>query len=977
MSTTLSSAVATRDGGFRREAAAHAWRYLRLTRPLIPPLAVGPILLVLIAVLIEIGMENGSSDFRGASVAFLCAAAAGLFALAFGAASFAGECESGTDALLRRLPIRPAPLIAGVFAAGALGAALTGGISLALLVCVDLAFGHASLFSLPWSYEDQTAAVYWLGLGAAFLAWGVFFSLKIRRVIWAAIAAAATAYVSDTALTSRLAEGNRFTWEGAAELSHFRLALTALVVWVDASLIRAWLRPEPAEGSRKFFAIPGRAAQAFAKVCPSLVAVMRRTLLPGAQPDLHRPAAEQLLWLQARQAGALVPVLRVSAAVMAMLVAAGLGVAAYSPIPAQVAETWRQVPLPSGIAVILGMQALTGVFVFGQDRWRGTRRFPAARPIAPGTLWLARQRWGLAWCAIWSVLLAGWLLLAIVVDANTIGDRELAELWGTLPWGLAVYAAGQLAGMGAPGIIHAVILTAALTFFGGLLPTLLFAVGPDEVIPGMSFTITLAVFVAAMFWQSRRSIRGWLEERPPAFTRDRLLSPVLWGPAVIWLILPWGRVLLVPGAESDSLRSLRTAQRTALERWIEPRPSGLQGFAATVKMARIVYRSAPLSRLALSRETASGDSADDPRKQFLESPSAAEFFKLAAEIPKQAYADPQLAARLRGNAQAWSPDDYDRDPFWIYFHGIRALENFARASVRAGEIEETRSLLLAALCLRFRLERTYPGALGPFYHSRFTGGWQSWGDVVWEWSRMEGQTPDSLRALLREIQDTAARQRLPLSTQTLLIGEYWRDAFVRDAGMGRGHEGPMVAWWPDGVWFLPIAVAWFPGEWQLHRARMDRILAEYLPVAMVYDERGLIPWEVHRRLASSGRQWTGFRPIGWNAAAAIRQSLDEVFRGRLFGDLQLHAACLRLALRAYALDFGRYPDRLEELVPQYMPRSPRIPGSGEDFVLQYPGPGLAASEASAVPVLQAGGTEFPLEPQPTEGGKPLSGRRSP
>ncbi|MGQ9823372.1 MAG: hypothetical protein ACUVQK_16080, partial [Thermogutta sp.] len=511
----------------------------------------------------------------------------------------------------------------------------------------------------------------------------------------------------------------------------------------------------------------------------------------------------------------------------------------------------------------------------------------------------------------------------------------------------------------------------------GQLPTLLFAVGPDEVSPGMSFTIILGVLGAAMLWQSRLSIRGWLEERSPSFTRDWLFAPVLWGLTVIWLVLPWSRVLLVPAADSQSLRSLQTARRTALEQWIEPQPEGLQGFTATVRLARLVSRSAPLSLLALSAETPPGDSGDDPRKQFLESPSASEFFKLVAEIRKQAYADPQLAARLRGEASAWSPRDYDSDPFWLYFHGVRALDKFARVSVRAGEIKEARSLLLAALCLRFRSERTYPRGLGAFYDSQFTGGWQRWGDVVWEWSCTERQTPDSLREMLHEIQDAAARERIPLSAQTLLIGLYWREPFVRDTGMGMGHEGPAVAWWPGGVWFLPIAVAWFPGEWQLHRARMDRILAEYLPVAMEYDERGLIPWEVHRRLASPGWQWAGFRPVGWNAAAAIRQSLDEVFQGRLFGDLQLHAACLRLALRAYALDFGRYPDRLEELVPQYMPRIPRIPGSGEDFVLQYPPAATITREASAVPVLQAGDTEFTLEPQPTEGAEQPSGLRPP
>lgn len=964
MSTTLTQAITDRDGGFRQEAFAHGWRYLRQARPLILPLAAGPILLLAVFLLAATASQPESlPSFRGSEFAFLAAVAGGLFALAFGAVSFAGECELGTDALLRRLPIRPGPLVVGVFAAGVLGAAAAGGIALALLACVDVLFGHASLFSLPWPYEDQMGAVYWLGLGAAFLAWGIFFSLKIRRVIWAAVLAAAVAYLSDTALTAWVTPNYRFTWERAAELSHYRLGLVALVLFVDAGLIRGWLRPEPAGRRLGTLSKLQQAAEACAKVCPALAAAVRRIFLPGLQPDLHRSADEQLLWLQARQAGALVPVMRAAGFVTALAVVAGFWTAAYVTLPSDAVQAFWAFVVPLGFCVILGMYAVTGAFVFGPDRWRGTRRFLAARPIPPGRVWLARQRWGIRWCLVWSVLLAAWILLsAVALDSNLDQDGTLAAmLFFSLLGGAMLYAAGQLAGMFAPGILHALILTAGLTL-AVMMPAVFFPVGPDEVIPGMSFTITWAVLLAALFWQSRQSVRGWLEERAAGSFRGRLTAPILWGLIVTCLILPWTRVLFLPRTDAESLRNMEAAAEARLKQWIEPQPESLQGFAATMELALRVFISPQLSTL----KTWSDESGEDARKRLLESKSAADLFRLTAELPKQAYADPRVDALRRGLPWEWLEDSYQTDAFGLEFQTIPVLENLALAAVRTGKIQESRNLLIAALALRFRVERTYPAAFGPFFtSSRDIAGWSRWADAVWEWGRAEGQTPESLREMLNAIQNVVARERMPLEESTLLIGVYWRGPFLRDAAMGMGREGPKLAWWPGDVWFLPIAVSWIPGEWRLYQARLDRILAEYLPLAREYDDRGAFPWQVQRRLESlePAFEWGG---IGWNAAVSIRRSLDNAFRSRARGDLYVQAARLRLALRTYELEHARYPDRLEELVPRYLPRIPRVPGSGEDFLLRYPPADSQKSEAPPAPILDAGGPVFLLEPEPCE-----------
>ncbi len=976
MSTSLYRPMTGRDGGFRQEASAHAWRYLRQTRPLLLSVAVGPILLLMFFLLAAAAVQPESlSSFRGSAFAFLAVVAGGLFALAFGAVSFAGECELGTDALLRRLPIRPGPLVAGVFAAGALGAAAAGGIALVLLAGLDFLWGRASLLTSPWPYEDSMAAVYWLGLGAALLAWGIFFSLKMRRVIWAAILAAVVAYLSDTALTACVAPDHRFTWEGAAELSHYRLALVALVLVVDAGLIRGWLRPDTAAPRSPALSVLRHAVEAFAAVCPTVAAAARRCFLPGPQPDLHRPAEEQLLWLQARQAGALVPVMRASAALF-LAVVAGFGTIAYLVPPPYASRSFWEFVTLLGVCVPGGMLAVTGVFVFGPDRWYGTRRFLAVRPISPGRIWLARQCWGVRWCLVWSILPAACIGLSFVpLDTNLNQDGALtAMLFYSLLGGAVLYAAGQLAGMFAPGILHALILTAALTLPAAI-PAVLFPVGPDEIIPGASFAITVAILLAALVGQSRRSVRAWLEERAAGTFRDRLTSPLLGGLIVTFLVLPWTRVVFLPRTDVESLRSMEASAGRSLEQWISPRPASLQGFAATKELVHRVKFAEPLFSLVLRGRAQSSESGGDPGRRFLESESAADFFRLAAEVAKQPYADPLVHALRRGSP--WERPEVDSQAGTLGLEmqtiTIPALENLAPATVRAGRIQESRSLLIAALVLRFRAERTYPTAFGAVdIYGRSPAQWSRWADAVWEWSRAEGQTPESLSEMLQDIQDVVARERVPLAVRTLLLGAYWRGPFLRDAPIGMGREGPRLAWWSGDLWLLPIAVSWVPGEWRLHQARLDRILAEYLPPALEYDARGVFPWQVQKRLESSQAvsRWWG---AGWNAAAAIRRSLDDAFFGRALSDLHVQATCLRLALRRYKLEHGRYPDRLEELVPRYLPRIPRVPGSGEDFLLRYPPADSPESEAPANPVLDAGDHVwnagrllFVLEPDPSE-----------
>ncbi len=958
----LLQTIGSDDAGFLRESFAHAWRYWRQSRGLMIPLAVGPIVLVGLAFLLSAAFNPYGDDFRATEAVYLCVAAGGLFALAFGATSFAAEHENKTVGFLRALPLRPSRLTMGLFVAGILGFAATTGLSFLLLASLDLAVGKGRLFSLPWLYEDQMGAIYWLGLSMAFLVWGVFFSLKVRRVIWAALLAAAVAYSLDLALMSLISPSYGLTWERAAEFSHYRLALAAVLLLVDAALIRQWLRPERESEWSAVLSWLHSTMDRLVRHVPRLATGFRRLLLSGAQPELHQAAGQQLLWLHARQAGLLIPVMRMIAALLGLTIVVGLFVAIFAQLTVEARQKSGEILLFPGICLILAMQVVTGAFVFGPDRWWKTRSFLAARHIPPGQIWLARQRWGASWSAVWIALLVGWAVLLTTLNTTGAGNEHGISFWCTwISASIVLYATGQLAGMAANSFFLSIILAGGLWLCGWVMPSLLFPVGPDESVPGLNYLLTFVVFLGGMLWQSRRMARLWLEDRRAASLKDTLRSPVLWSLILVGFVLPWFRFLLVPQADATPLREARLQAKS--QAWFPSTPEAYRGYAAAVEMHRLMPASNLLSARTGTQEELSNEQWREKWEAFRRLETADAFFRLVAELPKQQYADARVEYRLCGLAENESgASASDVDGVLLEFLTAPVLDNLARAAVEAGELGKARELLLAALALLLRAERTYPQVFHKMSDPNWKKlSWEQWANIVWRWSHADGQTPDALHEMQHAIQQAVAHERIPLDVRVWLIYKYWQEAFLRDAPYGMGYEGPRVAWWPGAMFLVPSSVNWVPGEWQLYQVRMQRIAAEYLPLAEEYEERGVFPRKFQEQLKGTRPGAWSPMPIGWSAAQSIRSALDGVFLARMASDRYFKVTQLRLAIWLHKLELGNYPERLEQLVPRYLEKIPCVPGSGRPFLLRYSRTSSGEAVLSAAPVLDADGEQWPLQ----------------
>lgn len=98
------------------------------------------------------------------------------------------------------------------------------------------------------------------------------------------------------------------------------------------------------------------------------------------------------------------------------------------------------------------------------------------------------------------------------------------------------------------------------------------------------------------------------------------------------------------------------------------------------------------------------------------------------------------------------------------------------------------------------------------------------------------------------------------------------------------------------------------------------------------------------RDAIARREWALFRNTAprWlrvstslNASALrdlAEKSYDQAEVGRQKADARLRLLRTRLVLRMYSLDHGQYPERLAELVPEYLPAVPLDPFGGGPLV---------------------------------------------
>lgn len=310
------------------------------------------------------------------------------FALGSGATLFAGEHDAGTYDTLRAFPVPARHVLTGKVLC-----ALAGVLTMPLLLGLFTIL--LSRFHLP---DRATYLATWLmGLVTALelLTWGMFFSLQMRRPLWAVVFTAMAlcgciAFVQ-ISLSIFVGGGSMLANQWALPA---RCVIAVLISVIDVWLALGWLNEK-----QRRVRVPS---------WPWWVSKKRRVISAVVIPPRRR-ALGRLIWHEWRQSrGLALGAFGITAIMIGLLVVSGLN--------SHGTDLWT-LPFWS----LPGMAAILGGCAFLGDQSQNGFRFFAEQGAKPRTVWLSRQLvWG-GLLAIWTVVgLAATVWLASI-PAHTLG----------------------------------------------------------------------------------------------------------------------------------------------------------------------------------------------------------------------------------------------------------------------------------------------------------------------------------------------------------------------------------------------------------------------------------------------------------------------------------------------------------------------------------------------------------------------------
>lgn len=413
-----------------------------------------------------------------------------LYALGCGATLLAGEHEAETYDFQRALPLDAGSLLIGKFGLGA--------VSIGLLVPpLWLAAWWLNNGRLPSS--EQHAGL-WLGGGVTMFelfAWGAFFSLLLRRAIWAVVAAALTAVLVGAAGFPMLYGAWRqsqfkmgFTlgddyWEAIP----FRLSLAAMISLLTIVWGRRWLDERSPEIGW-LWSWFGRRTKPLDQ--RAMTGGIRGVALP----------LRFLIWQQWREARGLIAVVYAVFAAVCVLLAV---------TQPSIPNGYRDLlPIPFGIAPALA--AVLGGLVFAMDKSQSRYRFFAERGVSGRLVWFSRQMvWGLALLA-WSIPAT----IAVLFLSGGTGDGDIWWFALSLP---LLFAVGQTCSQffRSPVIAVFVSLFASLVAFLWLFLTFR---------AGMPVGLSVAPLPIALLWATWLNAPNWIIDRRTRRSRLRAMVSV-------------------------------------------------------------------------------------------------------------------------------------------------------------------------------------------------------------------------------------------------------------------------------------------------------------------------------------------------------------------------------------------------------------------------------------------------------------------
>ncbi len=837
-------------------------------------------------------VHYGSENVRDSTLGLLAIGCAGLYAFAVGAAAFAGERETGT---LRLLDVLPAPR--RTVWAGKVSFGLVSTLAMMLL-----------LLGLATMGVDKPGLVWRIGHGGDPLplavvllqgfAWGLFFSSILESALVAAIGAilmtTIAAYMVGSqyrdpytamqtnalvALVLAALSWVAFLWARRRRFRSFGLEFRSPVVVTGSGLVREAARspvpPVEAEMSPTAAAVLSP-VHAIASPMPAAGRVIPPAAWSADQPRPRSTLTELLrLSRETRREGRWIwaGLMLIGAAVAAGLLG-GMPYSAHDDAPFVVG---------TGLIALVG-----GVSAFGLESQRRTYRFLVHHGARPRLVWLAKL---LTW------FIGTALALAPALTIFALGLAWPQRTGGVSPWLLfglnlaLVFAVGLVCGMAIPRGITAwtVALVVALVMVGVQMG--LFAAG---MIPIWG----LFVLPAALVFISWAWCGDWLLERPAPGRWIRLALLVVGVKMVSLAGLAGWRAWSIPDLGPITRPAAWTVATSA------PVPPGLNAAELYREAGQVANEFGRASIHQGSREPLDLD----------QHPEALDLLRRAVARPECWFFSPDKLTLK---------DRWEIPPLTGLADAVKAhaLRRIARGDLAAAWDDVVLLLRMA--------RQVGQEALGWEAYTALTIEHVAL-DLAVDWANAAGQTPDRLRraigaylSLPRMVPPSEViRAEGVLVERTVdLPHEDLKEFLVNSMSEGSGRA-------PTFDKFLLVDLMTTP--WELTRVRrLNRLFT-----ARGLEHATLEPWQrlnrgynldtdVYGQIGQADRLAL-LRLLQFNFAALIsRDDENEAMR---------RAVVQVMAARSWMLGHdGKFPAKLEDLVPSELPALPLDPFTGKPF----------------------------------------------
>jgi hypothetical protein len=816
-----------------------------------------------------LGPQARYSELGGAALMW-----AGLYALAAGAAAFAGERETGTLQLLDILPIDRRVV-------------WSSKVSFAFVTTLVLTLGFqlmALLGTQRWDPQSVLSVWSTLGLGAIVLlalGWGLFWSSILRRALGAAVIAIGCTGLSFIYLVD---ESNY--WDGWIPSTRPILEFVLILATLIAShvLFTRSIRSRRArlEFQSPFMVIPLSPAGSHRVQLQVPVATM---------PVLEAPSLARLA-VETREALMTIPVPRRSWIIEARNLAwqtVKEGLKSWC-LLAAVVLVYPMLSFLTGsrldamwlVLTSIGVTVAAGANTFGLENRARTQRFLTHHGAQAGLIWLVKLTvWGTGLAIIWGLL----AVIAWSMPMRGVVQGEWLLVALILPLSFTV---GLLCGMAIPRGITAFVI--AIVISAGLAGALLiFTLGGMMPVLSILFVPVILLFVS-WAWSG-----DWMLDRP---------APGRWLRLGVLLSTAFG--LFASGYVGYRIKSVRdVGQITPPASWID---AGSSLVRADLDAAEL-YRTAGI-RLIVQQDA----------KEFLDqNREALDLIRQAAARPECHFNQPEKLTLI------------DQDPRLAPPYG--AFMHLVAMDVRERQEQGDLAGAWNDIVVMFRMARHFGSGDSYFQsHLVLVAVERDALGLAMEWAIAKGQTPERLEKALAAYRDLpkitpitdAVRAEANLVENTLdLPASKFRDWLVEtNIGTGVNGSNKLISYlWIDAM----------SAPWERARARrINRLVAAKAIEAALHEpaERRRLNLdnldhdpeiEFARTTTPSTIKFLFFPAGSWIEA----NDRNEVGRRAL---IQV------LAIRAWQLRHnGRFPDRLDALVPEELSTLPNDPYTGGSF----------------------------------------------